>query len=366
MPGVSVASRRGRAAPMLAELYARVELPDHVNALRWSPEGALLAAASLAGPVFLLDGGSGAVRRELRGHEGGALCVDFSPDGTRLASGGQDGAVRLYGVADGAVKAEQSSGGAWVEHLEWAPSGKSLASAAGRGVRVWSSRLTHLGGFESHPGTVSALYWLEEKDEVVAACNGGLFRSAAGQTKPTGYMPYKGAIQAVAPSPDGRFIAIGCQDGTAFVWWMGSTRTFTMPGHQGKVRVLAWSPESTILATGDAEAINLWRLSGPGSRKEQPLRLETPGGRVTGLVWRNDGLLMSTSEDGTLRGWLPHEGGEPLFTVRAEEPLSELVLSPDGIHVAAAGLHGRAFLFRLPVLVDARPRVAQRRELSAK
>ncbi|WNG44227.1 hypothetical protein F0U60_08995 [Archangium minus] len=350
MPGLNAARSRGRSAPVLAELCSRVELPDHVNALSWSPNGALLAAASLAGPVFLLDGGSGEVRRELRGHDGGAMCVGFSPDGAWLASGGQDGTVRLYSVADGALKAEQPSGGGWVEHLAWAASGKHLATAAGRVVRVWSSRLTHLGGFESHPGTVSGLYWLEEEGEVVASCNGGLFRSAPGKKKTTGHLPYKGAIQAMAQSPDGRFIAVGCQDGTAFVWKLGSTRSFSMPGHQGKVRVLAWSPQSTRLATGDAEAINLWQLSGPGAGKEQPHRLEAHQGRVTGLFWRKDGLLVSTSEDGTLRGWLPLQGDKPLFTVEADEPLSGLVLSPDRVHVAAAGVHGRAFIFRLPAL----------------
>lgn len=323
------------------------ELREAVSAVAWSPDGELLAAATLAGPVFLLEPTQGQVVRELPGHERGTLAVDFSPDGRLLATGGKDGKVRVYAVESGRQQAQGRAGLAWVEHLTWSPSGQYVASAAGKAVRVWTPGLKHLGGYEEHPGPVSALYWMQDREEVVAACEQGLFRCSSWRMEPTGHLPYEGEILAVAPSPDGRFIAAGCEDGTAYVWWMGETRDFTMPGHRARVSVLAWSPDSRLLATADVDSINLWRFSRP-SHGAHPLRLEGLGNRVLGLQFREDGSLVSAEEQGTLRGFQLGRPRRQLFAVEVGEPLTGLKLSPSGQYAAAAGRHGRLFVFELP------------------
>jgi WD40 repeat protein len=337
-----------RPAAAKAGVHFELELPDHVNALAWSPEGKLLAAATLAGPVALLEAGEGKVLRELPGHPGGALAVDFSPDGRLLATGGQDGLLRVYAVEDGRQQAEGKAGGDWVEHVAWSPTGQYVASAAAKVVRVWTPGLKHLGGYEAHPGTLTALYWLQDREEVVAGCRGGLFRSSPWRTEPSGYLEYEGAILAVEPSPNGRYIAAGCHEGTAYVWWLGETRDFTMPGHQAKVTALAWSPDSKLLATGDAEAIDLWSFTGSAADGAEPRRIEDLGGRVLGLRFREDGLLLCASEQGTLRGFQLGRTRRQLFAVETGEPLTGLKLSPGGQYAAAAGRHGKLFVFELP------------------
>ena len=57
----------------VATLHSRWlgDIDDHVIGLAWSPDGTILAAAAIAGPSWLFDGGSGKVQRAVPGHHFG-------------------------------------------------------------------------------------------------------------------------------------------------------------------------------------------------------------------------------------------------------------------------------------------------------
>jgi WD40 repeat protein len=83
---------------------ARFSTAAGVLALDFSPDGSLLAAARDDGPIDVLRvRGSGGLEREreLAGHEGGTLCLDFGRDGLQLASGGRDSDVRVWDLGTG-------------------------------------------------------------------------------------------------------------------------------------------------------------------------------------------------------------------------------------------------------------------------
>jgi WD40 repeat protein len=118
-------------------------LDDYAIDLAWSPDGAILAAASAAGGVMLYDATNGAVRHTLAGHENGTNALAWMPVGRvtpnapastsdleaerrikdnppyLLATGGQDGCVRFWDATTGQQTAEVKLGNAWVEHLAW-------------------------------------------------------------------------------------------------------------------------------------------------------------------------------------------------------------------------------------------------------
>src|SRR5262245_38301439 len=114
------------------------KLDDHVIALEWSADGSLIAAASVSGPVAILDVSNGEVKHTLAGHGFGTTDVAWQPGGKRLATAGQDGKVRLWDSSNGREVATLAGGSAWVEHLAWSPKGDYLASGAGKKLRLWN------------------------------------------------------------------------------------------------------------------------------------------------------------------------------------------------------------------------------------
>jgi WD40 repeat protein len=116
----------------------RLKHPDVVHRVVYSPDGALLATATVAArTVRLWDA------RKLRevarlprfDRKLGALA--FSPDGRLLAAGGNDGGVRLWDVASRKEVARYDWGVGGVAALAFAPDGMRAAVGGSEGVVVW-------------------------------------------------------------------------------------------------------------------------------------------------------------------------------------------------------------------------------------
>ncbi|QRK06667.1 hypothetical protein JQX13_42415 [Archangium violaceum] len=336
--------REGARGPM--RLFD-IELLEGISAVAFSPEGLRIAAATFGGPVVLVDARSGALLRELPGHEGGTLAVSFSPDGEQLATGGWDGRVRVHDPDSGRELHAWDAGGAWVEHVQWSPSGGHLAAAAGRSVRIWSRRGTLKGGYEQHASTVTSIQWSASGTGIISSCNGGLHRLEAGRKRPLETLDAEGAVLAVAISPNRRYIAAGKQDASIRLWALRSSRvdSYDMPGYRAKVRALAWNSASNLLATGDGEQVVVWELGARVRDQQRPHLLKAHSERVTGLAFLEDGagseLLLSTGQDGQFCGWNPTRGRRPLWALRADVALEGLTLSPDKSIAAAIGADGR-------------------------
>jgi RNA polymerase sigma factor (sigma-70 family) len=67
-----------------------------INALSFSLDGKLVAAATADGVVTVIDATSGKIDSEFKGHDGPVVSVVFAPNGKNVISGGVDRTVRLW------------------------------------------------------------------------------------------------------------------------------------------------------------------------------------------------------------------------------------------------------------------------------
>ena len=336
---------RPRRGGPLRPLYA-IELAQSVGATAFSPDGAAIAIATLGGPVVILEAMTGRPIEILSPHEGGALSVAFAPDQEILATGGQDGKVRLFSWPSLEEIAVFEAGGAWVEHLAWSAHGRYLASAAGRVARIWTIDGVHRGGFEKHAGTVTSLSWNPNELSVTSASYGGLNQLQVGRRRPIHQLAFDGPILSLAFSPNRRFIAATTQDTSIRVWEIKAqkARAYDIPGYKAKVRTIAWSPDSSLLATGDYSEIALWDFGPKMRHKDKAKPLNGHVNWVTSLKFleRAEGprWLLSAGTDGMICAWQPNRSSKPLWKWLTGVPLEQLTVSPNESTLLAVGAQG--------------------------
>ncbi len=249
-------------------------LGDTTDTLAFSPDGAMLAGASVDGAVRLWDVASGTLKATLEGHTAEVHRLVFSPDGATLASGGYDGAVRLWDVASGTSKATLKGHIGIVESMAFSPDGTTLAGGANIFATVF---------FQLESGLLADLE--DEGEELVDTV--WLWDIATGTLKHTlktdvelgGWLVY-----SVAFSPDGTTLVSESWDetsGTTARLWDVSTGTLkhTLKTDTGIFFRVVFSPDGTTLANVfNNGSVGLWDVS-TGTLKNT-LKADT------GFVWR--------------------------------------------------------------------------------
>lgn len=110
-----------------------------VLSVRFSPDGSLLASASMDNSIILWDALSGRQVQKLRGHSDIVRTAVFSPDGSLVATAGNDSDILLWSVGDGDLLATlQGHLGRLYNTLMFLPNGGMLISGANDStIRFW-------------------------------------------------------------------------------------------------------------------------------------------------------------------------------------------------------------------------------------
>jgi DNA-binding beta-propeller fold protein YncE len=247
--------------------------------------------------------------------------ISFSANGALLADTGPDGLAYVWDVATGTLARALTTPSGSVAIPAFSPDGTLLASSA--------------GGAAFH--------------------DVDLWDVATGQRVTTLINPPEPiGVDALAFSPDGKFLAVG--DGAHVCIWDLATRTLTvnLTTSGTLVDTMAFSPDDALLATstitgGDgANPVQLWDVT-TGELVATPLAglVAVEKYDVHSLVFSPDGKLLTASGGGGIYFWsvatrsitatIPPPGGGTL----------PLVYSPDGALLAAAdwGSSDRAYIW---------------------
>ncbi len=148
--------------------------------------------------------------------------------------------------------------------------------------------------------------------------------------------PVTGTALALAWSPDSTRIASGGSDATVQIRDAATGQLLRIySGHTHLILSISWSPDGRYLASGDSEAsIKVWETS-TGS-----LLTTYRGHRssVLDLAWSpNNTCIVSGGEDGTVRIWEALSGRSIMTYPGQHGEMVNVAWSPDGTRIAALG-----------------------------
>jgi WD40 repeat protein len=222
-------------------------------------------------PIGLWNAQTGKEEKSLVDHDWWVRFLSFSPDGGKLASEGCDG-IKVWELPKGKLLYSLPSGG--LNGLVFSPDGSELvtwrlgaiefrAAATGKLLRTWKEGAYDLAYGSNGSTLVTAE--LQEKE-----CQVKIWDTKTGKavrTLKTGF-----EIGVVTISPDGKLVAAG--GGTEEVgvvrFWDAATGelrgSLEDRGTSGlmcsRVRRIAFSPDSRLLATGSYETeVRLWDVA---------------------------------------------------------------------------------------------------------
>lgn len=312
---------------------------------RWCPTLALLA--SLGASLCWADRSPPV--STLVGHEGWVASVAFDPDGKSLASAGADRRVLTWDVASGRSRQKRTGHGDGVCAVAFAK-GAVVSGGFDGTVRLWSDEARHRV-LHRQRGAVLAVACSPDGEAVAVGGMDGVVSllDVTGRAAVVRLRGHRSWVNSLAFSADGKRLLSGSSDGTARLWDVAkgeAVRAFALPTPR-EIRSAALSPDGKSVAAGVRfGAVRVWDVGG-----KEVANLDAHEGDAWAVAFAPDGKTLYSGggdwgKPGCVRAWETKTWAGGATLTHPAEVLC-LAVSADGRWLAAGGAGKTVSLWEL-------------------
>ncbi len=292
-----------------------------VRSLAWSPDGMTLASGA-DDAQLLLWGIDGAVQHTIA-HPASIHALAWSPDSQRLVTGANNQILFLNAQTGAQLGRSTHRHTAAVTSLAWTGQNQQRQVVSGgldNHAIVWNTTTYHAQTtFLRHTTPVESVSWASDGQTVASSSQGGAVRvwnAASGQEVHAFFLDANIPMRVLAFSPVDTTLAVGGDDGIVRVWngivcqqqamVHGARQCVDIPQRiqvsQTAIRSLAWSPDGKFLAVGSDDGIlSLWQ---PAQHQKPLLTImiqqNTP---IYTITWAPKGNQLAVSADNKVALW---------------------------------------------------------------
>jgi WD40 repeat protein len=345
------------------KMLTTLRQPDAVQTLALSPDDKMMTVATSGGFVTVYDLTSTQKYATLAGYSRSANVVGLTHDNATLVAANIQGTFWRWDVRTGKQLSIQQGYTVYYGHGTYPGMGSAIALnlranliAAGSVIdgiiSLHTPRGQRRGILElGRPTDIYDLSFSRDGRKLAVLASSGIsLWDLKTITRVTGFATHTDCSRSVMLSPDGSLVAVGDDTGVCLLDGLTGKTRYQIPSE-------GYASKLTFSADGNVLAFSINPSSQSTSKNPTILLVDTPSGKIVGeykghmqavsALAFNPGasLLVSASEDGTVRIWDVQSGQEILELSQAA---STLAFSDDGTLLAIGNSDGTVEIWGSP------------------